>query len=348
MLTEQEQREFTETGPGTPAGTYLRSFWQPVALSRDVGATPVRLTIMCEDLVAWREKGQVRLMENRCPHRGTFLHTGRLRGGGLQCAYHGWTFDGSGQCIAQPCEPPQSTFAARVRVPAYPTQEKHGLIFAYMGAGTPPPLPQVEFWDRTDGVHNANYQSWNCNYFQCLENNPDPQHTAFVHLSMKLWTKTVPKFVIEETENGIHMQAIRGDYVRHTYWQLPNRLSILNEYWKPSTHLTTWIVPLDDAHTRTYRYFFTPAATPRAKLMVRAKWKLLQHRLETIVKEDTIVQEGQGVVADRTRERLATSDRGVLILRRLFQQGMRGVAAAPPAPPAPQRHPDSEAQPVGR
>lgn len=345
MLTEQEQREFTMTGPGTPAGTYLRSFWQPVALSRDVGTTPARVMAMSEDLVAWREGGQARLMENRCPHRGTLLHTARLRGGGLQCAYHGWTFDGTGQCIAQPCEPPESTFASRVRVRAYPTQERHGLIFAYMGAGTPPPLPTVEFWGRTDGVHNANYQSWDCNYFQVLENNPDPQHTAFVHLSMKLWTKSVPKFVMEEMENGIHLQAIRGDYVRHTYWQLPNRLSITNEYWKPSTHLTTWVVPLDDTRARTYRYFFTPAATPIKRLVVRAKWRLFQHRLATIVEEDKLVQEGQGTIADRTRERLATSDRGVLILRKMFQQGMRQLTPEPsPAP----RHPDPEVLPVGR
>jgi phenylpropionate dioxygenase-like ring-hydroxylating dioxygenase large terminal subunit len=344
MLTEQEQREFTLTGPGTPAGTYLRSFWQPVALSCEVQATPHRLLIMNEDLVAWRENGQVRLMENRCPHRGTFLHTARLRGGGLQCAYHGWTFDGTGQCIAQPCEPPESTFAARVRIRAYPTRETHGLIFAYMGAGPPPPLPPLPFWARTDGVHNANYQSWDCNYFQCLENNPDPQHTAFVHASMKLWFKSVPKFIIEEMENGIHLQAVRGDYVRHTYWRLPNVLSITNEYWKPATHLTTWVVPLDDAHARTFRYFFTPAPRPWQRLMVRIKWRVFQYRLQRIIQEDKIVQEGQGVIADRTRERLATSDRGVIILRRLFQQGMRDALAAP-APPG---QPDAEPMTVGR
>ena len=345
MLTEQEQREFTETGPGTPAGNYLRSFWQPVTLSRDVGATPRRLRIMSEDLIAWREGPHVRLMENRCPHRGTYLHTGRLRNGGLQCAYHGWTFDGAGRCIAQPCEPPDSTFAARVRIRAYPTIETHGLIFAYMGTGTPPPLPKVQFWGRRDGVHNANYQSWDCNYFQCLENNPDPQHTAFVHQSMKLWRKSVPKFEIEEVENGIDMRAIRGDYVRRTYWRLPNVLSITNEYWQPPTQLTTWVVPIDETHARTFRYFFTPTPTPLKRLIARTKWRLQQYRLERIIEEDKIVQEGQGVVADRTRERLGHSDRGVIILRRLFQQGMRQLAAGTPAAP---RRPDPEALPVGR
>ncbi len=340
MLTLEEQNELVLAGPGTPAGTYLRAYWQPVAESREIGTTPHRLTIMNEDLVAWRDGGRVHLLENRCPHRGTMLHTGRLRNGGLQCGYHGWTFDGTGQCVAQPCEPPESTFAARVRVRAYPTRETHGLVFAYMGAGTPPPLPQVEQWGRTDGIHNTHVIRWDCNYFQCLENNPDPQHTAFVHPSMKLWTRSVPTFEIEETDDGIHMQAARGAYVRHTYFRLPNVLSITNEYWKPSTHVTTWIVPVDDTHALTFRYFFTPTPHPLVRLKVHLAWRFLKGRLDVIVDEDKIAQEGQGVIADRTAERLATSDRGVIILRRRFQQGIRAaMPARAPAPFAPSAEP---------
>lgn len=333
MMTMEEQRDFVLAGPGTPAGTYLRSFWQPVAMSCSIGAGLHRLTIMNEDLVAYRDGEAVRLLGNRCPHRGTFLHTGRLAGGRLQCAYHGWTFDGQGQCVAQPCEPAESTFASRTRIPSYPTLELHGIVFAYVGAGTPPPFPRPEHADRTDGVHNANVVTWDCNYFQCLENNPDPQHTAFVHPSMKLWTKSVPKFEMEETDYGIHMRAIRGSYVRHTYFRLPNVLSITNEYWKPPTHVTTWIVPVDDTHALTFRYFFAPAPNWRVRLKARLAWRFLQGRLGVIVNEDKLVQEGQGVIADRTIEHLATSDRGLLILRRRFQQGMRAASGAPAGPP---------------
>ncbi|HEX7055527.1 MAG TPA: aromatic ring-hydroxylating dioxygenase subunit alpha [Burkholderiales bacterium] len=332
MMTLEKQRELVLAGPGTPAGTYLRSFWQPVALSSAIGEQPHRLKIMNEDLVAYRDGGKVRLLSNRCPHRGTTLHTGRrVAGGHLQCAYHGWTFNGEGQCVAQPCEPEGSTMAARIRIASYPTLEMHGLVFAYMGAGEPPPFRRPEHADRDDGVHNANVVTWNCNYFQCLENNPDPMHTAFTHPSMKLWIRSVPKFEIEETDYGIHMRAIRGDYVRHTHFRLPNVLSITNEYWEPPTHLTTWIVPVDDTHALTFRYFFTPTPNWRVRLKVQLAWRFLQHRLDAIVNEDKLVQEGQGEMADRSREHLGHSDRGIAILRRRFQEGMRAVRAAPPA-----------------
>jgi phenylpropionate dioxygenase-like ring-hydroxylating dioxygenase large terminal subunit len=333
MLTMEKQSDLVQAGPGTPAGTYLRSFWQPVAMSKSIGTGLHRLTIMNEDLVAYRDGDAVRLLGNRCPHRGTTLHTGRLANGELQCAYHGWTFDGQGQCVLQPCEPSDSTFASKVRIPSYPTFEMHGIVFAYMGAGSPPPFPRPEHADRDDGLHNSNVISWECNYFQCLENNPDPMHTAFTHPSMKLWTKAVPKFVIEETDDGIHMQAIRGDYIRHTHFRFPNVLSITNEYWEPHTHVTTWIVPIDDTHALTFRYFFTPTPSWMVRLKARLAWRFLQHRLDEIVNEDKLVQEGQGVTADRTIEHLGTSDRGIIILRRRFEQGMRAASAAPVSPP---------------
>jgi phenylpropionate dioxygenase-like ring-hydroxylating dioxygenase large terminal subunit len=329
MLTAEEQREFVETGPGTPAGVYLRSFWQPVALSEEIGRGLHRLTILNEDLVAYRDGEAVRLLVNRCAHRGTFLHTGRIRDGRLQCCYHGWTYDGTGQCVEQPCEPSDSTFAARIRIAAYPTHEIRGLVFAFMGEGSPPPHPQIEQWEREDGVHKANVVRWNCHYFQCLENNPDPQHTAFVHPSMQHWVKSVPKLEMEETDYGIYMRSTRGSYVRHTYFRLPNILTFTNEYWRPPTTVTSWIVPVDDTHALTFRSFFTPTPNLLIRLKVHLAWRLLNGRLERIVDEDKAAQEGQGTIADRTDEHLATSDRGVIILRRRFQEGMRRARGAP-------------------
>ena len=330
MMKLEKQKDLVLAGPGTPAGTYLRSFWQPVALSREIAEQLHRLKIMNEDLVAYRDGETVRLLSNRCPHRGTTLHTGRRRPNGhIQCAYHGWTFNGEGQCVAQPCEPAGSTMASRMRIASYPTLEMHGLVFAYMGTGAPPLFPRPEHADRVDGVHNANVVTWNCNYFQCLENNPDPMHTAFTHPSMKLWTKSVPKFEIEETDYGIHMRAIRGDYVRNTYFRLPNVLSITNEYWEPPTHVTTWIVPVDDTHALTFRYFFTPAPNLLVRLKAHFAWRFLQSRLDAVVDEDKLVQEGQGVIADRSLEHLGHSDRGVVILRRRFQEGMRSIGGGP-------------------
>src|SRR5689334_20470330 len=54
------------TGPGTPAGRYLRSFWQPVYHSADLKpGRPVPLRIMSEDFTLYRGEstGAVHLVE---------------------------------------------------------------------------------------------------------------------------------------------------------------------------------------------------------------------------------------------------------------------------------------------
>ena len=49
--------ELTQVGPKTPCGEYLRRFWQPVAFARDLTAAPLRVRILGEDLVVFRDRG---------------------------------------------------------------------------------------------------------------------------------------------------------------------------------------------------------------------------------------------------------------------------------------------------
>ena len=46
----------THVGPGTPCGEYMRRFWQPVCLSKELSQYPLAIRIMGEDLVAFRDK----------------------------------------------------------------------------------------------------------------------------------------------------------------------------------------------------------------------------------------------------------------------------------------------------
>jgi hypothetical protein len=51
----QEDTELTHIGPGTPCGEYLRRFWQPVCFTDDLRDLPRRVTLLGEDLVAFRD-----------------------------------------------------------------------------------------------------------------------------------------------------------------------------------------------------------------------------------------------------------------------------------------------------
>src|SRR5262245_4768037 len=116
-------KDFVHTGPGTLAGRYLRRFWQPVGRATDFAlgrAYPIKL--MSEDYTLYRgEDGAPHIVAPRCPHRGTRLSVGWVEGNDLRCFYHGWKFDGSGQCIEQPAE--DHAFCRKVTIRSYPTAE---------------------------------------------------------------------------------------------------------------------------------------------------------------------------------------------------------------------------------
>src|SRR5215475_5475478 len=102
--------EMTRVGPGTPCGEYLRRFWQPVAFARDLRETPLRVRIMGEDLVVFRDKsGRVGLLQLHCTHRGTSLEYGLISERGIRCCYHGWMYDVDGRILETPGEPASST-----------------------------------------------------------------------------------------------------------------------------------------------------------------------------------------------------------------------------------------------
>src|SRR5216684_2264622 len=157
------EQDYASTGPDTLAGRYMRLFWQPILKSADLSsghAKPIR--IMSEELTLYRgETGSAHVVANRCAHRGTQLSTGWVEGDCIRCFYHGWKYDGSGQCVEQPAE--DASFASKVRIRSYPCEEYLGLVFAYLGdaergdtgAFRPPPLPRYPEFEREGALDVA-------------------------------------------------------------------------------------------------------------------------------------------------------------------------------------------------
>jgi phenylpropionate dioxygenase-like ring-hydroxylating dioxygenase large terminal subunit len=81
--------------------------WHPVAAAHDVPASaPLPVRLLERELVLWRDgAGRIAAWDDRCPHRGARLSIGRVVDGQLACRYHGWRFDGSGQCLRMPSQP---------------------------------------------------------------------------------------------------------------------------------------------------------------------------------------------------------------------------------------------------
>src|SRR6476619_3041139 len=118
-------------------GALLRRYWQPACLSSELSepdGAPLRVRLLGEDLIAFRDtEGRIGLVDAYCPHRRAPMFYGRNEECGLRCVYHGWKFNVDGRCIDVPALPPGNPFVDKVRIKSYPTYEKGGVIFAYMG-----------------------------------------------------------------------------------------------------------------------------------------------------------------------------------------------------------------------
>ena len=136
----------TRVGKGTPMGKYMRFFWHAITPDVNLRDEPMRVRLLGEDLVLYRETGgKLGLVPERCPHRGASLACGMVEKDGLVCAYHGWKFDLTGQCVDTPAEPADSKLKERIKIASYPVQELGGLIWAYLGELPAPLLPRYEY-----------------------------------------------------------------------------------------------------------------------------------------------------------------------------------------------------------
>jgi phenylpropionate dioxygenase-like ring-hydroxylating dioxygenase large terminal subunit len=89
----------------------------PVEGSSPDAATPVAVTVDGLRAVAWTDAdGRRRVARDVCPHRRAPLSAGRVEDGHLTCAYHGWSFDGSGTCRALPAVGPGGRIPNRARL----------------------------------------------------------------------------------------------------------------------------------------------------------------------------------------------------------------------------------------
>jgi phthalate 4,5-dioxygenase len=287
MLSQSDNELITRTGPGTPGGALLRSYWQPVALAEELPdrGVPIPVRILGEDLVLYRdEEGELGLLGLHCSHRRADLSYGRVEDGGLRCLYHGWLFDRQGHCIEQPCEPPDQRFCEKVRHPAYPCHERAGIIFAYMGNGEPPLFPAYEpFIAPRDHVLVTKIFH-ECNYFQANEGNLDPSHVSYLHrqanvpenlkrtvkgtegkLPLALYEADMaPRIDVEETNFGVRIFSIRSTHEQRTFFRvtnfiLPNMATIPGPMSGDGYNLY-WHVPIDDTHHWRYDVVFRRSA----------------------------------------------------------------------------------------
>ena len=266
QLTDEE---LTRVGPDTPGGEYFRCFWHPIALATDIKDVPVRLRILGEDLVLFRDlSGRLGLLELHCPHRGTSLEYGKLDETGIRCCYHGWHFDIDGAILETPTHGDDNTLRERMFHGAYHVHEYAGMIWAYMGPPeTKPDFPVFDVYEKPGVTHTAHKFHWPCNWLQIRENGMDPLHAKYLHADagqkFPPSMKVVPVLDFQESPLGILYISVRriGEmlYLRQNEIFLPNADWVNGlEDARGETVFdrrgggTDFVVPIDDTNS----YFF--------------------------------------------------------------------------------------------
>jgi len=286
VLSAEDNERVTRTGPGTPAGGLLRAYWQPAALVSELSAdrrvTPIRL--LGEDLVLFgTEGGGWGLVSRFCAHRGVDLAFGRVEDGGLRCLYHGWLYAADGRCLEQPAEPEHSRFSEKIRISSYPCVERNGIVFAYLGAGDPPPFPFYDCFTAPEEYTFAFKGLWECNWLQGVEGGIDPSHVSFLHRFLKDDPREVygqqfreevagtgktlsaivgesfrPDIEVESAEHGLRVYAIRQldegtRHVRVTNLVFPNAFVVP---FGNDKVFCQWHVPIDDENHYWYMILY--------------------------------------------------------------------------------------------
>jgi phenylpropionate dioxygenase-like ring-hydroxylating dioxygenase large terminal subunit len=337
----------TQTGRGTPGGEYLRRFWQPVAYLHEIEQAPLRVRIMGEDLVVFRDKsGAVGVLHLHCSHRGTSLEFGRVEEHGIRCCYHGRVFDVDGTLREMPGERAAERLCKQFKQGAYPTHVFGGMVFAYMGPlDLKPPFPMYDKYD-LPGMKLAPGPRlpFACNWIQVKENAMDPAHTAVLHAWEGIFASEFGKFPeIIWTETPVGMAYVASRRVKDKIWvrstdiMSPNIHSITSVF-EDGQHLkdcsppwiTIWTVPVDDHSCINFTLCHitdddTTPAEVRNRAMTYGQTPDRPYAQRQRVPGDYDAMVSQGSIARHSLEHLGTLDVGVVMFRRLVRKGIEDV-----------------------
>ncbi len=350
---QHSNKLLTEVGPGTPLGELMRRYWQPVGLSAKLKELPQKVRILGEDLILFRDRsGRAGLLYPRCMHRGTSLFYGRTEERGIRCCYHGWLFDVEGRCLDQPCEPDGGRHRDAARQPWYPVEERYGFVFAYLGPPEKKPvLPRYDnlenlgrgekLWCSFGGFGSTGDNSLPVVPYSWLHMNDnvmDPFHVQVLHSTFSV-VQFVPQFALMpkvdffQTENGVCYTAIRQlddgrEVDRISSWIMPNIMSVPDVQLKPGPSSgISWVVPVDDSHyVQAMASKIPEGASFRGMLLNGKTWGEMSEEEHQRTPGDYEAQAGQGPISLHSEEHLVTSDRGIIMQRRMLMQQMEVVA----------------------
>jgi 5,5'-dehydrodivanillate O-demethylase len=309
VVTPEENELLTRIGPGTRMGALMRRYWQPIGTTGEMQTKRAkRVRLLGEDLILTHAAGgEYALVEAVVPRGVT----------------------------------PQS----------YPVAELGGLVWAYLGPLPAPLVPRLDGLVAEGTIRILGSAVIPCNWLQIMENSLDAVHTEWLHghffefikesegLKISLRKRHI-KIGFDEFEYGIiKRRVLEGHTEEDDDWKIghpvvfPTTLAIGNA--SPAWHEYRFQirVPVDDTHTLHYWFgaFVLPEGTTApAHLLDRVheyETPIFQPNgdfmLDSIHGQDIMAWVTQGAIADRSREMLGSTDRGITLYRRMLLRELK-------------------------
>lgn len=364
------QRDAPASGPPATGQASLASLreaaiapdcWYAVARSDEVADRPVGVELWGEAIVLYRDRqGQVRALEDRCPHRFVKLSAGAVCGDRLECAYHGWQFDGDGTCAEVPyLAADQKLPTCRVRV--YPVRDRDGFVWVWPGAvpegaALPEPLAIPE-WDHLNYIATVSTIDCPAHFSFWIENLMDMYH-GHLHADLQAWASAKLEQLTVTDDRVEALYEAQSYYRIDKIWSIsqlffpalrrlhpePLRVSYVYPHWVSSLgddfKIYCLFCPVGPQRTRAYLIHFTSLnAFWRLHRLPVAFRRFLKNRLfgaaqgmlDGLVRQDVamVEQEQQAYLADPHR-------RGPELNRAIaaVQRAIRDRAPGPPPGPA--------------
>ncbi len=328
-------------------GELLRRYWFPVVASSELPAgtaTPVRL--LGEDLALFRTtSGAIGLIDAPCPHRGASLAYGIVDDCAVRCPYHGWRFDAGGACLEIPSLGGDPGVRARARTRAHRAEELGGLVFAYLGPPPAPLLPRYDLFVWNGVLRDIGRALLPCNWLQIMENSVDPTHLEWLHGHHLAATRAAAQLSVPAHYRRRHVEigfdvfphgilkrrVLAGGSRDDDDWRIGHPLVFptMVRVGAGGQNVLQIRVPVDD--TRTLHFWYCvyvpkegvapPVQSEVPVYEVPFRDECGRFIVDFVDGGDIMTWVTQGPIADRTRELLVDSDRGIVLFRRLlFEQ----------------------------
>jgi hypothetical protein len=158
-------------------------------------------------------------------------------------------------------------------------------------------------------------------------------HSTFSVVQFVPQFALMPKVDFFYADHGVCYSALRTlddgrEVERISSWLMPNIMSVPDVTLKPGPSVgISWVVPVDDSHYVQAMVSKVPEGVHFRGMLLNGKtWGEMTEEEHQRTPGDYEAQAGQGPISLHSEEHLVTSDRGVMMQRRLLAQQIELVA----------------------